>query len=129
VVGTANRAVHSSGVNKLVAVSIQWVTTIEVCEGQCVRAVVRWLACSRRRKLPHVGFLPSARASLDVTILKAPNKFRINLTLPYLLEKSNSTFYFLVAIFRSSLTFHELFECFENRKFSITDSICGLREF
>jgi hypothetical protein len=40
---TVNQAVHPSGVGKLVAVSMQWVTAVEDCEGK--RAAVRWLAC------------------------------------------------------------------------------------
>jgi hypothetical protein len=31
---TVNQAVHPSGVGKLVAVSIQWVTAVEDCEGE-----------------------------------------------------------------------------------------------
>ena len=40
---TVNQAVHPSGVGKLVAISMQWVTAVEDCEGK--RAAVRWLAC------------------------------------------------------------------------------------
>jgi hypothetical protein len=53
---TVNQAVHPSGIGKLVAISMQWVTAVEGCEGK-KRAAVRWLAyglCSRRCKLPAV---------------------------------------------------------------------------
>jgi hypothetical protein len=36
---TVNQAVHSSGIGKLVAISMQWVTAVEDCEGK--RAAVR----------------------------------------------------------------------------------------
>ena len=32
--GTANQAIHPSGVGKSVAVSIQWMTTVEGCDGK-----------------------------------------------------------------------------------------------
>jgi hypothetical protein len=38
---TFNQAVHPSGVGKLVANSMQWVTAVEDCEGK--RAALRWL--------------------------------------------------------------------------------------
>jgi hypothetical protein len=37
---TVNQAVHPSGVGKLVAISMQWVTAVEDCEVK--RAAVRW---------------------------------------------------------------------------------------
>jgi hypothetical protein len=37
-----NQTVHPSGVGKLVAIIIQWVTAVEVRKGK--RATVRWLA-------------------------------------------------------------------------------------
>jgi hypothetical protein len=64
-----NQAVHPSGVGKLVAISMQWVVAVEDCE--VTRAAVRWLVCGLcgrmaqiPHKLPHVGFLQLARATL-----------------------------------------------------------------
>jgi hypothetical protein len=59
--GTFNQTVHPSGVVELVAISVQWVTTVEGREGK--GAAARWLAyglCSLWCKLPYVGFLQSA---------------------------------------------------------------------
>jgi hypothetical protein len=39
---TVNQAVHPSGVGKLVAVSVQWVTAVEGCEGKSVRRYDGW---------------------------------------------------------------------------------------
>jgi hypothetical protein len=76
---TVNQAVHPSAVCKLVAISMQWVTSVEDCEGKaCMGLYVWWLACglcSRRRKLPHVGFMQFARAPWKLCkLLKVPNK-------------------------------------------------------
>jgi hypothetical protein len=61
--GAVNQTVRLSGVGKLVAVSIQRVTAVESCEGQSMRPYDGWrtAACSRRCKIPYVGFLQSAR--------------------------------------------------------------------
>jgi hypothetical protein len=58
--GPANQAVHPSGVGKVVAISIQHETPFNGCDGKaccCRIAGVR---------LTHVGFVLSARASLEV---------------------------------------------------------------
>ena len=41
--GAVDQAVHPSGVGKLVAISMQWVTAVQGCEGK--RAAVSWLTC------------------------------------------------------------------------------------
>jgi hypothetical protein len=64
-VNTANQAVHPSVVDKLVAISMQWVTAVEDCEGKSVRLYDGWRMdyAAGWRKLSHVGFLQSARAT------------------------------------------------------------------
>ena len=42
--GTANQAIHPSGVGKLVAVSIQWMTTVEGCDGKSMQLYDGWHA-------------------------------------------------------------------------------------
>ena len=62
-VDTVNQAVHPSGVSKLVATSIQWVTAVEDCEHTMRSISVRLYDCWRvdyaaggaNSKLPHVG--------------------------------------------------------------------------
>jgi hypothetical protein len=74
---TVNQAVHPSGVGKLVAISMQWVTAVEDCEGK--RAAVRWLArglCSRMaqtttRRFPAVS---TGDLSSGVSCLMQPHK-------------------------------------------------------
>jgi hypothetical protein len=58
-----SQAVHPSGVGKLVATSKQWVTAVEDCEGKSVRLFDGWRTAYAAgwRKLPHIGFLQSAR--------------------------------------------------------------------
>jgi hypothetical protein len=63
--GADNQAVHLSGVGKLVGISMQWVTAVEDCElsvrlydGWRVGYVAGWC------KLPHIGFLQFAQATL-----------------------------------------------------------------
>jgi hypothetical protein len=71
-VDTVNQAVHPSGVGKFVAINMQWVTAVEDGEGNCVGLYDGWRAdyASGWRKLPHVGFLQFARASLKLAIVK-----------------------------------------------------------
>ena len=51
---TVNQAVHPSGVGKLVATSIQWVTAVEDCGCKCVLPYDGWhgLMLLTPRKLP-----------------------------------------------------------------------------
>jgi hypothetical protein len=41
---TVNQTVHPSGVGKLVAISIQWVTAVEYCEGNSATVYDGWRA-------------------------------------------------------------------------------------
>jgi hypothetical protein len=61
-VDTVNQAVHPSEVGKLVAISMQWVTAVEDCEGK--RGAVRRLACElciRMAQNTTCGLIPAVR--------------------------------------------------------------------
>jgi hypothetical protein len=85
-VDTVNQAVHPLGVSKLVAISMQWVTAVEDCEGK--RAAVRWLACglcsrmaqTTTRWFPafHTGDLSSSVSCLRRQMNNGPYFFLAN---------------------------------------------------
>jgi hypothetical protein len=60
--------IHPSGVGKLIAIGVQRMTAVEDCEGKSVRLYDGWRVdyAAGWRKLPHVGFLQSARATLEM---------------------------------------------------------------
>jgi hypothetical protein len=100
-VDTANQAVHpsgQSGVGKLVAISIQQVTTVDYCKGK--HAAVQWQACSlssRRCKVPHIGFLQS----LEVVLIR--HQIKSGLPLPYIALFSYIKYWFTVSITKNTL--------------------------
>jgi hypothetical protein len=59
---TVNQAVHPSRVGKLIAISMQWMTAVDDCEGKSVRLYDGWRVdyAAGWRKLKHVGFLQLA---------------------------------------------------------------------
>jgi hypothetical protein len=63
---TVNQAVHPSGVGKLVAISMQWVTALLKIAKVSVRLYDGWRVdyAAGWHKLPHAGFLQLARATL-----------------------------------------------------------------